>query len=233
MKKKGLIIATVAFFVIINTSYFWEGKLGLLAFPIFFLLIIFYTVLAFSLIRQIIFCFKEKFSDKRRLTLTVVLLIVLVLTFFQPSGVVDFDRLSGKDLLIAQREGGGNCTTTFKLKDNNTFRERSVCFGVTEVKGHYELKGDSIIFKDIDNGRQNEYYAYALIKPVDTQNDKIICALVLYKNKIDTNGLELFIIKNDLKSLTVKSRTANTRFAGKLGWTNFPQQQPRTLCMRH
>jgi hypothetical protein len=117
--------------------------------------------------------FKEKFSDRKRLTISAILFVVLLLAFFKPAGFIDFDRFSGKDLLVAEREGALNCTTVLKLKDNNTFRERSVCFGVTEIKGHYEIKGDTIIFKDVDKGRQDEYYSYAVIKPADFQNKKL------------------------------------------------------------
>ncbi len=193
----------------VNTTYYWEGKLALFAFPAFLILVIVYFVLAIVLVRQIYFLVKEKFTDKQRLVQVGLLTIVLALTFYKPFGFIDFDRLSGKDLLIADREGGGNCTTTLKLKDNNTFREQSVCFGITEVKGRYELQGDTIFFKDVNKGRQSEYYSYALIKSADYQNKKIIGVIVRYKDKANTEGHELFITKNDLKLLTDKSRTAN------------------------
>ncbi len=200
----------------VNTTYYWEGKLALFAFPAFLILVIVYFGLAIVLVRQIYFLVKEKFTDKQRLVQVGLLTIVLALTFYKPFGFIGFDRLSGKDLLIADREGGGNCTTTLKLKDNNTFRERSVCFGVTEVKGRYELQGDTIFFKDVNKGRQSEYYSYALIKLADYQNKKIIGVIVRYKDKGDTEGHELFITKNDLKLLTDKNRAANIGFAAML-----------------
>lgn len=199
MKYKGVIIAISFLFLIINTIYFWEGKLGLFAFPVFLLLGVFYVVLTIILFRQVFLVFKERFSDRKRVIISALLFVVLLLTFFKPTGLIDFDHLVGKDLLIAGREGGGNCTTTLKLKDNYTFRERNVCFGVTEIKGSYELKGDSIIFKDIESRRQSEYYSYALIKSANFQNKMIIGTLVLYKNKSDSIGHELFITKDDLK----------------------------------
>jgi hypothetical protein len=147
MKGNGLIVATLTFFVLINTSYYWEGKLGILAFPIFFALFIFYIILAFAFLRQLIFLFKETFKDKRRIVITVGLFLVLLLTLFNPSGFIDFDRLAGRDLLVATGEGGGNCITTLKFKEDNKFIEKTFCFGVTEIKGSYEIRKDTIFFK--------------------------------------------------------------------------------------
>jgi len=206
----------------VNTTYYWEGKLDLFAFPAFILLVIVYFGLVVALVIQVYFLIKEKFTDKKRLLQVGLLIIVLALTFYKPFGFIDFDRLSGKDLLVANREGGGNCMTTLKLKDNNTFRERSVCFGVTEIKGRYELRGDTIFFKEVKKGRQSEYYSYALIRQADTQNKKIVGAIVLYRDINDTEGFALFITKNDLKLLTDKSRTANIGIAdsGAGHWSN-------------
>jgi len=199
MKYKGIILAIAFLLLIVNTTYFWEGKLGLFAFPAFLLLTVFYVVLTVILFRQIILILKNRFNDKKRVAVSALLFAVLLSVYFKPTGFIDFDSLAGKDLLIAEREGGGNCTTTLKLKDNYTFRERSVCFGVNEIKGSYEIKGDSLIFKDIKNERKNGYYLYALIKPANFQNEMIIGTLTLYRDKSDSSGLELFIIKNDLK----------------------------------
>ena len=46
MKQKVLIIATAVFFLLVNTSYFWEGKLGFYAMPVDLLLVVYYVVLA-------------------------------------------------------------------------------------------------------------------------------------------------------------------------------------------
>lgn len=198
MKHKQLIIITVIFFLLINTTYFWEGKLDTVAMLTSLILVLFYLVLAGLLFRQVFFIVKEKFTDKSRIAVTAGLLVILILTLLKPSGLIDFDRLSGKDLLIAQREGNANCTTTLKLKSNNKFSEKRICFGVTEIKGVYKLKGDTIFFNPTYKGRDGEYYAYALIKPSVFQNEKIIGGLFRYKEKTDTIGSELFIIKNDL-----------------------------------
>jgi hypothetical protein len=201
MKYKWLIISTTAFFLIVNTTYFWDGKLGVLAFPVFAVLFIFYVILVVILLRQFIVSLKEKFSDRQRVIVSVSLLSVLLLVYFKPSGIIDFDKLSGKDLLIAEREGSANCMTILKLKDNNTFVEKNVCFGVTEVKGSYEIKGDTIFFKNVSLSRDaGSFYQYAVVRPASYQNENIIGALIRYKDKADLEGHELLIVKNELKN---------------------------------
>ncbi|MBK8353750.1 MAG: hypothetical protein IPL21_19505 [Saprospirales bacterium] len=144
MKNKRLIISTVIFFLTVNTTYYWESKLGIFAFPVFLILAVVYFVLVIALLRQIYFVVKEKFSDKTQLLIIGFLTLLLTLTFFRPFGIVNFNKLERGDILVAEREGAVNCMTTFKLKDNFTFSERNICFGVTEIKGKYYLQYDTI-----------------------------------------------------------------------------------------
>ena len=196
MKQKALIIATAVFFLIVNTTYFWEGKLGLYAMPMSFLLVGYYVVLAGIFFQQSFYLVKERFRNRRRLIITSCLLMVLALIFFHPAGIIDFERFSGKDVLIARQKGAANCTITLRLKENSKFVERDICFGVLEIRGNYELKGDTIVFKDVDKGREEEYYTYALIRSAGTQMPG---NLILYKGRTDTSGYPLFIEKNELK----------------------------------
>jgi len=199
VKQKGLFIATILFFLIVNTNYYWEGKLGFFAFPTFFLLMIVYLVLAFLLLRQLLFAFRKKFIDKQRLVIISILLVVLTVTFLKPNGLINFDKLQGKDLLVAEREGAANCMTTLKLKENNTFTERTVCFGVMEIKGNYELKGDTIFFKDIGFVRhESGYYKFAVIRKSDSEKTKYLGDIVMYKSYSDSTGRELWITMNEL-----------------------------------
>lgn len=203
MKHQGLVITSVIFFLVINTTYFWEGKLDLFAFPVFVLLVVAYLVLAVCLIRQIYFVIREKFSDRQRLFGISLLAIVLVLTFCFPRGLIDCGQLSGKDLLIAQREGAANCMTTFKLKENSRFSEKSVCFGSTETKGTYEMKGDTIFFTTVHLGTGEEgYYKFAVIKRSTGKDKNGYTRLVRYKKDTDTIGHELLVTKNILAGTT-------------------------------
>ena len=196
---------TIIFFLIVNTTYYWEGKLGFFAFPAFLILVIIFFGLGVALIRQIYFLVKEKFTDKKLLINIGLLTLVLTLTFLKPFGLIDFDKLEGNNVLIAEREGSANCMTTLKLKDNFTFSERSVWFGVTETKGNYHLQNDTIFFETVSVGRhENEFYKFAVVKPSKFENSKIIGDLIRYKNLTDITGHELWITKNELNKLKNK-----------------------------
>lgn len=205
MKNKGLLITTIIFFLTINTVYYWEGKLGLFAFPAFLILAVVYLGLAIALLRQVYFAIKEGFTDKPRLLIIGLLTLVLVLIFFRPFGLIDFDKLEGDNILIAEREGAANCMTTLKLKDDFTFRERNVCFGVTETKGNFRFQNDTIYFDNVSVGRhESEFYKFAVIKPSKFDNSKFFGYLIRYKDLADTTGHELWITKNELNKLKNK-----------------------------
>ena len=162
-------------------------------------LVIYFFVLAILLARQLYLAIKDKFADKQRNYLIAGMTIVLILTYFFPSGLIDFDKLEGDNLLVAQRKGVANCMTTLKLKDNNKFIQQSVCFGLTEITGTYEVKGDTITFDNISYGRgSNEFYKYAVVKNSKNNSDGYKGYLDLFKTQTDTIGIPLLIVKNTL-----------------------------------
>ncbi|MES2689259.1 MAG: hypothetical protein V4658_02585, partial [Bacteroidota bacterium] len=121
-----------------------------------------------------------------------LLLIVLFLALYKPYGIINFDELEGRDVLIAEREGAANCMTTFKLKEGNKFTERSFCFGPSEIKGHYRWVNDTLFFEDVEPGL---FYEFALVKRSSLSSFH----LVRYKSMSDTTGHELWITKNELE----------------------------------
>ena len=196
LKNKGLIITTIVFFLFVNLNHFWEGEMGILAFPIFIFLAIVFLVLAIICLIQIGKGFKEKFSNRKRNWTIGIMAISLGLIFLKPNGIINFDKLEGEDLFIAQREGAANCMTTFKLKPNNKFKERSVCFGVSEARGNYKIKNDTIFFSDVSVPRGNEeYYEFGILKKSKYRDEK---ALFRYRSRSDTIGNELWITKNEI-----------------------------------
>lgn len=197
MKYKKLIIASIIFFLLINTQYYWEGLTGFLAFFIFLFLFLTYLYLSVILIRFIYFAIREKLKDKERNYSIVILGTILALIFFFPRGLVDFNKFEGKDILIAEGEGAASCKTTFKLKENNKFTERTVCFGVTETKGKYIQKGDTIFFNSISFPHQiSDYYEFAVIEKSKYWDDEE--ELVRYKDRNDTVGRSIHITMNKL-----------------------------------
>ena len=204
MRNKGLIITTIVFFLLVITTYYWDRKLGFFALLAFLILVVVFIGLGIELLRQLHLAFKEKFKDKQRLLTIGLLTIVLCFTFLKQFGLINFDIFEGKDILIAQSEGAANCTTTFKLKENNRFIERSICFGVTEIKGTYKLKNDTIFFENVVGRSGNEYYKFALIRHSDSNLDSEHLELVRYEALNDTIGNGLWITENDLDKQTDK-----------------------------
>ena len=105
MKGNILLKTTIIFFLLVNTSYYWEGKLGVFAMLSSILLAGAFIFLTIALLTQIAFAIREKFTNKKRLLLITVTLIILPLTYLYPNGIINFDRLEGENLLIAEREG--------------------------------------------------------------------------------------------------------------------------------
>lgn len=206
IKNKGLIITAIIFFLIVNTTFFWGRNLGLWDMPVVLILYVIFLALGIALLSQIYFGIKVKRFDKNRLFTIAVLLFVLVSFYFKPSGIIDFGNVTGKDILVAQREGAANCMTTFRLKDDYSFVETNVCFGRTETKGKYHIQNDTIYFEQVELGRvEEEYYEFAIIKPSKLNNDGNQFDLFRYKNLNDTIGHELWITKNELNKLKNKT----------------------------
>ena len=201
MKYKGLIILSVVFFLVVHTAYFWEPKLASWGLLVMLLLVIVFMTLAGLFLSHLVMLIKERFRNRQRVIVAAVLFVAAGTALLWPAGIIDFDQLAGKDLLIAKREGAANCMTVLKLKENNTFIERNMCFGTTEVKGSYTIKGDTILFTNAKPGRSNEkYYMYATIikkNKIEHGTYKTVGDLVLYKDKKDTTGYKLWITKND------------------------------------
>lgn len=196
LKNKTLITITIIFFLIVNTSYYWKSNLGFITLPISLILFLIYLGLCFVTIRYIFFAFNERFKNKNRIFSIVLLLIVLTLTFIKPFGMIDFEKFESKNVLIAEREGVAGCSMTLKLKENKKFTAKSVCFGMTETIGSYNIKNDTIYFYDVELGRdENEFYKFAVLKPSKINH----FSLLSFQSKNDTIGHGLKVTLNELK----------------------------------
>lgn len=147
MKHRTLLIATLLFFLLINTSYFWEMLPGLWDIGIAALLLLYFIILGSALIVQIYYLIKERWENKARITSTGILFAVISSTILFPTGIINFEKLEGRNVMVAYLEGVANCTTTIKLKEKNRFVENAICFGVDKNSGIYEQKGDTIYLK--------------------------------------------------------------------------------------
>ena len=196
LKNKKLITITIIFFLIVNTSYYWKSNLGFITFPISLILFLVYVGLCIATVRYIYFAFKERFKNKDRMFSISLLLIVLTLIFIKPFGIINFEKFESTNVLIAEREGVAGCSMTLKLKENKKFIAKSVCFGMSETIGQYEIKNDTIYFYDVELGRnENEFYKFAVLKPSKINHFSLLCL----KSKNDTIGHGLKITLNELK----------------------------------
>jgi hypothetical protein len=196
LKKKGLIIATVIFFLIVNLNHFWEARIGIWTLYTFMFLVIVFLVLSIICLIQIGKGFKEKFSNQSRNWTIGIMISCLGLIFLKPNGVINFNKLEGESLFIARRKSDANCRTVFKLKPENKFKETNVCFGISKISGFYEIQNDTIFFSRVSVSRDSEkYYEFAVIKKSKHRDED---ALFRYRNIEDTIGHELWIIKNEI-----------------------------------
>ncbi len=198
MKHIAVTLAAIVFFLIVNGRYYWEPEIGGFSLPVFLILCIIFIVLAIVLIVQAFGAYRENFSNKHRLVSIGVLAAVLVTAALKPSGLINFERWEGEDLLVAEREGAANCATVFRLKHNGHFKERNMCFGVDEITGNYVLQNDTIYFKNVELGRSSKtmYYKFAVVDTGKRTNK--IFGLIRYKDRNDTMGNGLFITKSEL-----------------------------------
>lgn len=123
MKKKGILITTIIFFILVNTSYFWNMKLGLYAFPFFLLIFLVFIVLVIISIKQIYLGIKEKFNKKSRNINVGILVFVITTTLLWPTGIIDFKKFESETIFFATSEGAANCSTSLKLKKDFTFKQ--------------------------------------------------------------------------------------------------------------
>jgi hypothetical protein len=168
MKRRLVIVATVIFLLLINTSFWWQRNLGVAAMAIFVLLILYFIVLGFVLITYAWKSVEEGFADKQRIWVTVALVIVLGLTVLFPTGVINDEMFKSKVVLRAFREGVAGCGMSLTLRQDRSFSVTEVCFGFTETSGTYRMSNDSIFLK---NGPDQErVYRLALIIKENASN---------------------------------------------------------------
>jgi len=115
-KNKILYAITIIFFLIVNSSYYWKSNLGFISLPISLILFLVYLGLCIITIRYIFLAFKERSKNKKQMFSIGLLLIVLILTFIKPFGIIDFEKFESKNILIAKNEGVAGCSMTLKLK---------------------------------------------------------------------------------------------------------------------
>jgi len=198
--------AATILFILVNTSYFYERWLGVWDMLLFLLLVFTYLALCISLVHSLIWAVHEKFRERRRLFSMALTLVVLLLVFIRPGGIINFRWFEAKTLLEAGREGAAGCYTSFTLRADNSFTEQSRCFGISEINGRHEQKADTFFFSAVSGGRGNaeSYYVFAVIKGLiapasitDENPPAGMQELWFYKQRGDTIGIPMTVSKVD------------------------------------
>jgi hypothetical protein len=156
------------------------------------------VILFFCLLVQLYRPIRERFKNRKRITTIVCLTIVLGISFLYPDGLIDFERLQGKDLIVAQREGAANCTITFRFKKTNQFSETDICFGVERGRGTYLMKDDTVYLNYNRSTGSKGKYSFAVIKLHSTEFSQAMGEVKFFKEKNDSLPLILILTKYDL-----------------------------------
>jgi hypothetical protein len=197
MKSKKVIIFSIVFFLLVNTSYFIEKLPGLWDLLVALLIIVGFFALSIILIGQLVRLFKEKGLDKSRVASTLILIVTLTLTWLFPTGIINYEDLRGEDLFVASREGVANCQTGLKVKKNNSFIHSSLCFGVDKWEGTTKMIGDTVKFTYHDTVNLNSKFCYGILKLTKNLEYEKIGHILLFENYSDTTGFPMSLTYYD------------------------------------
>lgn len=190
--------ATLALFILLNTSQLWEGKLGgwamlstLGLFLAFLALFIRFSYHLYKLAR-------EKGKNRYRLIIVSIMGLVLILAAYEPRGLVNYNLLYGERVFYAYYKGVAGCSSNLYLHDNGKFHYQTVCFGMKSTTGRYRVSNDSIFFEStVDN-----FFSYGVYDPEPCRfniSDSENGSIKLYKNEIDTiYKADLCILENEI-----------------------------------
>ena len=194
-KYRFLIISTVVLFLMINTQYYWKGLISDLDWALTLLCLIAFLVLLICLLYQLFLMFKERFKNRPRVYTVLAIGALLVLIFTKPSGIIDFEKLEGREMFTAWQEGVDGCGVGLILKENEVFYMKSNCFGIEDkMRGAYAIQNDTIKLKFSTLKGFTKQYEYGVYKPANNITSEVL----LYASKKDTMPYRLTIFKNEL-----------------------------------
>lgn len=163
-KYRRQYLAASLFFLLLQTSYFWEKELGIFAMFSFLGMALAFLFFCGMLCWEALLVVRERGKDRQRLRFIGILLVMLSLTVWDPNGLVDYAKFEARTVLTAHAEGAADCSNTLVLRSDHTFIERIVCFGLSETRGTYFIKNDTLFFEDVKLGRhQTTYDAFAIL----------------------------------------------------------------------
>jgi len=203
MKSKTAIFA-LFYLLGINTCFLWErlpyGLDLILTFGFAFLGL----VLLFAFLVRLGQTVFNKFRIKKYNISTLIIAAVIAFNILFPFGVIRGHDLDPETFIKASREGAANCTTNLILGMDNSFIERSVCFGVDRNAGSYRISDDTVYltFNNESNFGVKKTFAILRLKEDSTKGD--YGYLDYYKSSNDTIPMGLGI--RELKKKKTKAQ---------------------------
>lgn len=198
VRYKVIFILSLLFIIVLYTVFLWVDEINFIGLLLVTaVLIISFLCLIACLIWHVALGVKDRFKDVQRNAVILFLIVIVGVAYFQPFGLITPNRLDGKDVFAAQREGSANCMSYFKLKESNRFVDETICFGIDRIEGEYRVKNDTIYFQHVELEPNETYYKFAVIRrTAESAYDS--GTVTMYKNAADANPLALWIVKNDL-----------------------------------
>lgn len=163
--KKVISILVILFLVIWNFSYFL-GYLqkGFISFIVLQNSILCWLLLAAIASYQVFKFIVSKKKDLQRLLYASLILIICLLSYLNPRGLINWKKFEGKSLMIASREGVANCQTYFELKENYNMKYTSACLGgMNFIHGTYRLSNDTVYMQMEYNAPYMAKESYAIL----------------------------------------------------------------------
>ena len=193
MKKLALFSAF--FLILLIVSYFIEQSPSIWTLVINIVLPFYFLALCCSLLWHCRILWKDRFRNATKNWLLLFTISVITFTTACFFGMIRLDRIYGKDILVAGREGAANCFTTFKLKNTQNFTTESFCFGREWNRGRYFISGDTIHFAG--TSQQANGYLFGLIE-MQSKTFPGRDLLWLFRSRDDKDPYFLFISMNEL-----------------------------------
>ena len=178
MKRKNIVSGLLLlFFIIWFFQYFLSYIQGAYTIVVFlFGLGLWFVILGMALYQIIKLLFEEP-KHYQRLLYACIMLILNILSLAKPSGLIDWEKYEGENLLVAEREGTAHCTSIIKLKHNNKFKFVNRCFGVDFHWGSYYVSNDTIHLQLKSNVGYIDKEGYATL--LKSQNDSTKYSVIL------------------------------------------------------
>ena len=150
MKLSKPLIFSILLFLAVTTQFLWAKKVWvfiLYALGAYSLLFICVVALFVCFVRKVYRLIKGTDRTKQNGIECLVMAATLCLIVAYPLGIVRGPQEEEVPTKFkAFHEGGGGCGSTLYFREDGSFVDRSVCFGIEEKKGSYRISNDTIYF---------------------------------------------------------------------------------------